>query len=225
MAIDREDREQVAQMSGAADIELKKNSAIFYDSEIICMVPMETEPRDETLFYCAGWSDFENMGISVVTVYDFVTCAYRVFLQDNLEKLRQLIESRSIIMGFNNKRFDDNLLAANGIEIPKSKSYDIWAQIVDTQSPGQRAGFSLNNMLKANGLEAKSGEGGNAPKLAQSGRWGELINYCLDDTRLSVQLLRLLCNDMMRHPKNGGYMQVAKPWEVVKSQPGEALFE
>ena len=219
-----EERNELAQIAGAADFELKKAGAIFYDCEIICMIPMQNEEHDPSLFYCNGWSDFTGMGISTVCVYDFVTGAYRVFLQDNLDALKHLVESRGIIMGFNNRRFDDKLMAANGIEIPKNKTYDVWREIVDTQPHGQKKGFSLNAMLAANNLEQKSGHGGNAPRLAQQGKWGELINYNLDDTRLSVQLLRLLCNDMMIHPMNGGYMTVAKPWQVVKVEPGDALF-
>lgn len=220
-----EERTQLAQVAGSADEMLKKRSAMFYDCEIVCMIPMQGEPREPDLFYCNGWEDHQGMGISMVSVYDFVTRAYRVFLQDNLDELRRLIESRGIIMGFNNRRFDDKLLAANNIIVPKDKSYDMWKHTVDTQIPGHRAGFSLNNMLKANHLEPKSGHGGNAPKLAQRAKWGELINYGLDDTRLSVQLLRLLCNDVMIHPKNGGHMIVPKPWDVIEEKPqGEVLF-
>jgi len=222
----REERVQLAQVAGAADYELRKRGAIFYDCEIVCMIPMEGEPRDESLFYCNGWDDHQGMGISVVSAYDFVTGAYRVYMQDNLDSLKRLVESRNIIIGFNSKRFDDRLLAANGIEVPKAKSYDMWYHITQTQIPGQRAGFSLNNLLAANHLESKSGEGGNAPKLAQRGHWGELVNYCLDDTRLSVQLLRLMCNDVMINPKNGGHMTVPKPWDVIEVvMDGENLFE
>ena len=79
-------------------------------------------------------------------------------------------------------------------------------------------------MLQANKLQEKSGDGGMAPILAQKGKWGELIDYCLGDTRGLVWLIRLACNDAMVHPKNGGYMKIAKPWEVIKVTPGETLF-
>lgn len=218
------ERTDLAQIAGTADVELKKAGAIFYDSEIICMIPMQNEVRHQDLFYCKGWEDHQGMGISVVCAYDFVAGAYHVYLQDNLDAFRKLIESRNIIIGFANYRFDDKLMAANNIIIPRSKSYDMWMQIADTQPPGQRAGFALNPMLAANNLESKSGDGGNAPRLAQKAKWGELIDYCLTDVRLSVQLLRLLCNDMMVNPKNGGYLTVKKPWEIVKVEPGDNLF-
>ena len=54
----QEERAHLAQVAGAADIELKKRSAMFYDCEIICMVPTGTELYDPSLFYCKGWDDF-----------------------------------------------------------------------------------------------------------------------------------------------------------------------
>lgn len=197
---------------------------MFYDLEIVSAIPNDPEPRDPGIYYCKGWDDYEGMGISVVGVYDFVESAYRVYLQDNLDSLRRLIESRSIVCGFVTRRFDNKVLRANAIEIPEEKSYDLWDAIVNTQPPGERKGFKLNNMLAANGVPLKSGDGGDAPKLAQRGEWGKLINYCLDDNRLGVYLLRLACNDVMKSPKTGSYLKVKKPWEHVTVEPGEGLF-
>jgi len=217
--------EEESRLASVADIQLAKCGAMFYDTEIVRMVPMQNEVRDPTFQYCNGWQDYSGMGISVIGAYDFVTRAYKVFLHDNFAELSRLIDGRNIIIGFNSNRFDDNLLRANGIQLPKEKTFDLWKEIVNTQPPGQRAGFSLNNMLKANDLQSKSGDGGNAPKLAQRGHWGELINYCLDDNRLSVQLLRLACNDLMKSPKTGSYLKIKKPWEIVDvSNAPEALW-
>lgn len=202
---------------------LAKVGAIAYDVEIISAIPQAGEVRDPSLFYCEGWEDYAGMGLSVVTAYDFVEKAYRVYLQDNLDQLRTLVNSRGVIMGFNNRRFDDNVLAANEIYVPKNKCYDLWEEVVKTQPDGQRRGFTLNDMLKANGLTPKSGLGSEAPGWAQKGLWGILINYCLDDTRLFIFLLRLAMNDMMQNPKGGGYMKVRKPWEVEGAET-DGLF-
>ncbi len=199
---------------------LKKCGAVLYDLEIIAAIPQQGEPRDPDLIYCGGWQDYEGMGISVVSLYDFVDCAYRIFLQDNMDDLVTLFNSRDVICGFNSMRFDNSVMRANGIEIPDAKSYDLWKEIVNTQMQGQRAGFSLEKMLIANGLPGKTGLGSNAPKQAQTGQWGRLINYCQSDTRKQVQLLRLACNGCMKSPKNGQYMTVRMPWEAVKVDTG-----
>lgn len=202
------------------DDKLKECGAILYDLEIIAAVPQQGELRDDSLFYCGGWEDYEGMGISVVTAYDFVESAYRIYLQDNLNELRTTINSRGIVIGYNNRRFDDNVLRANGIDVPESKSYDLWKAITSTQPDGHRKGFNLDAMLTANNLRGKTGLGSDAPMLAQTGQWGKLVNYCLDDTRKTLYILRLACNGTLKNPKNGEYMKVKLPWEEVKVDIG-----
>jgi len=199
---------------------LAEIGAFAYDLEIISAIPARDEVREPDLHYCEGWDDHAGMGISVVTAYDFVDRAYRIYLQDNLDELRTTINSRGVIIGFNSNRFDNNVLAASQIYVPAKKSYDLWVEITKTQPDGQRRGYALKNMLEANGLQPKSGLGSDAPGWAQRGQWGILINYCLDDTRLMVLLLRLAMNDMMQNPKGGGYMKIAKPWEIEGVESG-----
>ena len=206
--------------SMSVDETLKKCGAVLYDLEIIAAVPMSHEPRDNRLAYCGGWDDHAGMGISVLSAYDFVEEAYRIYLADNMSEWQNLVNSRNIIIGFNNKRFDDKVCLAAGLEIPPQKSWDIWKAIVDTQPPGQRKGFSLDPLLKANGLEAKSGLGANAPMQAQLGLWGALINYNLDDTRKEVQILRLLIAGLLKSPINGEYIKTKMPWEDIKVDMG-----
>tara|TARA_Y100000310_G_C20409555_1_gene681264 strand:+ start:97 stop:753 length:657 start_codon:yes stop_codon:yes gene_type:complete len=208
----------VSSDSLGVDDKLAKSGAFLYDLEIISAIHMPGELRYSDLHYCDGWEDYAGMGISVVTAYDFVESSFRIYLKDNFDELKTTINSRQIIIGFNNRRFDDNVLAANDIYVPEGKSYDIWASIMQMvpDGPGMRRGFALKDMLKANGMAPKSGLGSDAPKWAQRGRWGRLINYCLDDTRLTLQLLRLACADVMISPKVGGYLKIKKPWEVVK---------
>lgn len=204
----------------SVDVKLAKAGAVMYDVEIISAIPEPGVMRIPGIHYCGGWEDYEGMGISVVTVYDFVTSSWLVYLADNLGDLKTLINSRNVIMSFNGIRFDNNVMAANGIHIPPNKNYDLYRAISDTQPPGHKAGFSLNNMLQANGIEAKSGLGSDAPRQAQQGEWGNLITYCLGDTQKQVYLLRMACAGTMKNPKNGEYMTVKLPWELVDFDEG-----
>ena len=213
----------MAQMT-QCDTMLKKCGGIMYDLEIIAAIPQQGEPRDPDLYYCSGWEDYEAMGISVITAYDFVEEAYRIFLQDNMHEFKALVNSRNIICGFNNRRFDDNVCAANRIHIPAEKSYDLWIAVTERQPPGQRRGFGLDPLLKANELQAKTGLGSESPKWAQKGEWGRNIDYCLADTRKQVQILRLACNGTLRSPHNGEYLLVTPPWEKIKVETG-GLFQ
>jgi hypothetical protein len=203
-----------------ADELLAKAGAVMYDIEIFNAIPDDKEQGDPRLLYCGGWEDYEGMGISVVTAYDFVDSQLSVYLQDNLGDLGTLINSRQILMGYNNKKFDDNVLRANGIDVPHEKSYDLFLQIVNTQPPGNRRGFRLADMLQANGIPPKSGLGSDAPRQAQMNEWGSLITYCIGDTMKQVQLLRMACAGTMKNPKGGSYMTIKLPWEVIPVDMG-----
>ena len=209
--------------SVGADSDLAKCGAVMYDVEIFSAIPTEGEAREPDLQYCEGWHDYEGMGISVITAYDFVEAQWHVFMRDNLDSLKTLFNSRRLIMGFNNRRFDDNVLIANGVDIPANKSYDLWQQITITQIPGRRSGFALSKMLEANGIPAKTGLGSEAPRQAQEGRWGELITYCLGDTQKQIQLLRMACAGTMKNPNNGEYMTINLPWETNQVE-SDGLF-
>tara|TARA_R110002096_G_scaffold298977_1_gene493439 strand:- start:2890 stop:3522 length:633 start_codon:yes stop_codon:yes gene_type:complete len=203
-------------MTASADELLAKAGAIMYDCEIYRAIYMHGEFRDPKLQYCGGWTDYEGMGVSVITAYDFVMSEWGVYMSDNLKDFKTLINSRNIVMGFNSKRFDDNLIRANGIPLDPDKGYDLWKQIVDTQLPGQRKGFRLSDMLEANDIPAKTDMGSDAPRQAQQGEWGRLISYGINDSLKQVQLLRKAINGTMKNPKNGEYMTIKLPWEVVK---------
>jgi len=211
----------MAQMS--VDQMLARIEAVVYDVEIIAGIPQAGEVRDPNLYYCGGWEDYEGMGLSVVTAFDFVECSWNVYLQDNLNEFKTLVNSRRTLIGFNNERFDNNVLRANGFIISAEKSWDNWKAVVNTQPHGQRKGFSLNDLLVANGMPAKTGLGSDAPRLAQTGKWGQLINYCLSDTDKQLKILRLTCSGLLKNPKNGGYMEIKPPWDNINFEK-DSLF-
>jgi len=207
----------------SVDQKLAKCGAVMYDVEIISAVPDENEPRVQGLHYCGGWDDYAGMGISVITAYDFYHSNMLVYLSDNLDDFRTLVNSRDCIIGYNSIRFDNNVMAANGINISKEKVYDLWVAITNTQPSGHRSGYKLSNMLSCNGIDAKTEMGSEAPLLAQTGKWGRLITYCLGDTYKQVQLLRLACSGVMKSPKDGQYMNIKLPWDSVEIDK-EGLF-
>jgi hypothetical protein len=204
----------------SVDQNLAKAGVLMYDIECIAAIPEAGKIRNPSLQYCGGWEDYEGMGISVIACYDFVEAEYCIYLQDNMDDFKTLVNSRNILAGFNNRRFDNNVIRAEGFIVPDDKSYDVWDAIVSTQLPGDRKGFDLNSLLIANGLKSKTGLGSDAPMLAQTGKWGKLINYNLGDTKKQVQILRLACAGLLKNPKNNGYMTIKPPWEIFKNDGG-----
>lgn len=168
---------------------------LIYDIEIRNAVPPSYGPRDANVQYCEGWHDHEGMGIAVLGCYDYKTDRYRIFCEDNLAEFIALAQSHECIVGFNNHRFDDRILAARGYYIPPAKSYDILAEIwraLDLgpdYDPRTHSGYSLDAMCYANFNLSKVRTGAVAPSLWQRGEIGTVIDYCLQDIYLTKRLL------------------------------------
>lgn len=166
---------------------------IIYDCEIIKAIPSRTL---EGIEYCNGWRDFANMGISVICAYDYFKDRYRVFCKDNFEDFQKLVDSTDVIVSFNGLAFDNRLCQANGLNVPDEKSYDLLVEVWAAAGLGpeyqypSHTGFGLDACVKANfPNEAKSGHGELAPIQWQRGEIGAVIDYCLQDVRLTKMLI------------------------------------
>jgi len=178
-------------------------NVVIFDCEIRKAIPPANEPVfasiKEKLQYCEGWDDFSGMGISVVTAYDVKEARAHVFMEDNLLDFAKLIASRDLCVTFNGTQFDLPLLDANGIVTPSQKHFDIAAAIwaaAGVPAGEHPKGLGLDAICWANNLTGKTGNGADAPYLWQSGKHGQLIDYCLGDTLATLRLYRLLasCN-------------------------------
>lgn len=171
-------------------------NAIVFDCEIVHAIQGKREPRIDGIEYCGGWDDHKGMGISVCGVYDYAEDAYRVFLKDNRDEFKRLVERADLVIGFNSVGFDNKLVAACWeFEIPEAKSYDLLAEIWAAHGLGMKfvypthIGYGLNETAAANGLPAKTGHGGQAPIDWQQRRPGKVIDYCLNDVRVTKKLV------------------------------------
>lgn len=167
---------------------------VVYDCEIKKAIPDRNTPRDPQLEYCGGWGDYTGMGISVIAAVDVDTMMPRVFFGDNLGQFAKFIEG-AIVAGHSNDGFDDNLVKANGLWTAAG-SWDILCKLRKAVGEPERyragvtkAGRRVNDCaaVNLNGLQ-KSDDGANAPALFQRGKIGELVDYCLRDVSIELQL-------------------------------------
>lgn len=188
-------------------------NVIIYDIEILRAIQSRGESRLEGIDYCAGWQDHANMGISVVGVYDYAEDRYRAFCADNRRELLNLIgERRPLCVGFNNIRFDNAVMrVSEGWDAPAdAECYDLLRETWVASGLGPEfnfkthGGFGLDAMCEKNFGTKKTGNGALAPVLWQRGQIGEVIDYCLNDVRLTKQLFdAVLRGDYIKHPKGG----------------------
>jgi hypothetical protein len=161
-----------------------------FDIEIANPIaPKNPAEREAGLFYAKDFNDYANMGIACIGVYEYTTDKYRVFGEYDLDDFRQLVAANDIAVGFNNIRFDNNVLNANQIVVLPNKSYDILHEI--QSAIGLQKGCRLDDVIKANFPSAggKTMNGADAPLLWQRGYHTKVIDYCLNDVRLTKMLL------------------------------------
>jgi hypothetical protein len=165
--------------------------------------------------YAQNWGDHAGMGISVICAYVW-TEGYRVFLEDNFGEFKELSEDpETLLVGFNNRAFDDQLLkACLGVTLPEHRSWDLLraVRVARGGSPEYfKGGPNLDSLCKANFLPGKSGSGALAPVLWQQGKIGQVIDYCLNDCQSTVELIELVLAGRLRDHESGRVLPVAKP--------------
>lgn len=188
---------------------------LIYDTEIKNGVATEDHPALTGYKYAENWNDFAGMGISTLCAYDTLECRSRVFMTDNLQEFQDLLTKRQYLVSFNGHRFDDRLLAANGIEINPEFSIDLAALIWRAAGVPQGEhpkGLSLQAICIANKLPGKTGHGANAPMDFQDGFIGRVIDYCLGDVRSTLHLYRYMVTyGGITDPRTGNWLTVVVP--------------
>lgn len=105
----------------------------------------------------------------------------------------QLLDEAPLLCAFNGVRFDIPFIASRwGVASDRAGR---WARkLLDPFEACKLAlgiTFSLDRLLAANGIACKTGCGSQAVVMAREGRWGELAEYCMEDTKKTHQAIRL----------------------------------
>lgn len=178
---------------------------LIYDIEIVNGILdfRKGESAIEGIKYCKGWDDHGGMGISVIGAYDYKEDRYRVFTDSNKSEFLKLIDAGRLLVGFNNIKFDNKVIrAAWGFEIDDVGCYDILQEVWSGAGLGSEYNhethkhYGLDMCCRANfnNLE-KTGHGALAPVMWQQGKIGDVIDYCLQDVRMTKILFDKILKD------------------------------
>ncbi|MBU0682561.1 MAG: DEAD/DEAH box helicase [Proteobacteria bacterium] len=132
-----------------------------------------------------GWHHAERMGVSVAVVYDGELDDFLVFREGEMVELLDYLCSRELVVGFNNKRFDNQVLSAYGdAKLHLLPTIDLLEEVKS------RLGYRLSlDRLAAKTLEvAKSADGLQALKWYKEGRIDKIITYCRHDVEITRDL-------------------------------------
>lgn len=182
---------------------------IIYDCEIIRCIPGQDFNLTD-YEYCKGWDDFEGIGISVICAMELESDRTYTFVHPHVADFQNLVfftQQTGKICGFNSLSFDDNLCTANEIQV--KTDFDLLAQVrlaaygsESWQDCPKGFTYKLDAIARANGF-AKTGSGSLAPQLWQQGKHQEVIDYCMNDVKITKQLILLFLNGNLKDPNTG----------------------
>jgi DEAD/DEAH box helicase domain-containing protein len=138
-----------------------------------------------------GWHRADLMKISCAVLYDSSVDDYLEFMEDGVPELVQILKKFDCIVGFNIKRFDYNVL--NGytdFDFKRLPTLDILEEVHNHL--GYR--LSLNHLASVTLGAEKTGDGLQALRWWKMGKVRELLDYCKEDVRLTLELYRFGCD-------------------------------
>ena len=195
-------------------------SYLIYDLEIEKAILGKGERRLEDIEYCSGWNDHKGMGISCLCAYDSVEDRYRIFCKDNMNEFYLMMYMNDrLFVTFNGVGFDNKVLEAHGYSPPAEGHYDILQElwIAHGLSPTfqypSHVGFNMDATCRVNDLQVKTGNGALAPINWQRGNIGTVIDYCLNDVKMTQQLFNKILQDgELISPKTKQIIKMRSPW-------------
>ncbi|MDA1316625.1 MAG: ribonuclease H-like domain-containing protein [bacterium] len=139
----------------------------------------------ETKHTFREFSDPQNLGITVLALYDYATEKQHIYTEDNVRSVFPLLENASYIIGYNIASFDLPVLQPYYPgNIEDLSLFDILEDI--RGKIGRRIG--LNDVASATLGEKKTGHGLMAIDYYKEGKWDELKKYCMDDVMVTKRL-------------------------------------
>lgn len=130
--------------------------------------------------------DFDNLQITVVSIYEYETDSYRSFEEHELGDLWPILEKAERTIGYNSEHFDMPILnkyyTGDLLSFPH---LDLLKQI--KESSGKR--YKLDDVAKAT-LEntTKSGDGLEAQKWWENGEKDKVKKYCEQDVKVTKEI-------------------------------------
>ena len=145
---------------------------------------------------------------------------YIYYESHSLDEFINYTLEHDLIVGFNSLRFDDWVIQSLRYQI--RTNYDLllecWRSsdldlnytfpLHDKEGHKKYGGYKLDTLAIANFGKGKTGSGELAPKLWQQGKKQEVIDYCLEDVRLTNELLQLGLDGQLWHPGTRRFLKL-----------------
>jgi DEAD/DEAH box helicase domain-containing protein len=134
-----------------------------------------------------GWQRAEKMGISVAVVYDSQLDGYVIYLEDEIDRLVDHLAGLDLIVGFNNKRFDNRVLSGySTVQLDALPTIDLLEEV--SNHLGYR--LSLDRLAEHTLGTKKTADGMQALKWYKEGKIREICEYCRQDVEITKNLFQ-----------------------------------
>lgn len=129
--------------------------------------------------------DFRKLRVSVVGIYDYTREIFEAYEEKDLPSLFPILEGASLIIGYNIKKFDFEVLAP--YYLGKLSQLPVLDLLEDIE---KQLGFrlALDDLARESLGIKKTGHGFLAIEYFRSGQMTKLKEYCLADVRLTRDL-------------------------------------
>ena len=142
-----------------------------------------------------GWHKADQMGISCIVLYDSGTDRFYEYLENEVEAFIERLKTLDLVIGFNNKRFDNQVLSGySDFNFNSLATLDILEEVHN------QLGFrlSLDNLASVTLGSQKSADGLQALVWWKEGKIREIIDY----RKMDVEITR----DLYLFGKTNGYL-------------------
>ncbi len=148
-----------------------------------------------------GWKNVAKLGLSLAVAHTDAD-GFLTFTEDTVAHLIELLKGADLVVGFNQMRFDYEVLAAYTREnLRDLPNLDILAHV--ESNLGFR--LSLNHLALFTLGQQKSGEGTDAVKWFREGKMDLIERYCRDDVCLTRDLYKFgVEKGFLRYKRRGG---------------------
>ncbi|OGY88790.1 MAG: hypothetical protein A2927_01585 [Candidatus Komeilibacteria bacterium RIFCSPLOWO2_01_FULL_45_10] len=146
------------------------------------VLDLETKKTFEEV---GGDHNKDQLEVSVCGVYSYDRDQFRAFKEEEFKELGEWLKAASLIIGFNSKSFDFNVLQPYfKFKLAKLPHLDILEEVY--HALGHR--LKLESLAQSTLGSGKSGTGLDAIWYFKNNDWDSLIKYCLDDVRVTRDL-------------------------------------
>lgn len=189
----------------------------------------DDDPRQPGVDFATGWDKYDQMKLAVLcapTLADSLAMTSAELYErgrdhwtaENIALAQRPFDLADTLVSFNGISFDNNVLAAQSpVKISFADCYDILAEYKRVVGKCVK----LTDLAQANGIEAKSGNGADAPLKWAQRQYREVIQYCFDDCRITALLYqRIQDRNGLIDPYRGTFVALPK----VATVRQEGLF-